>query len=175
MNRARKERYDPYGELIERFNRAGVDYVVVGMSGVNYYAESAMDAFGTQDYDLFLRPSVSNAAKAIKILRELGYETTTTEGAISEKSLKQLVFHKKTVLAVNPEGITFELLFAVSGFVFRQMAEDASIFRAGEVLIRVGRLQKLLASKKAANRPKDRLFLKRYEMILRKKDKEDTA
>ncbi len=164
----RKNIYDPYKELIERFNEAGVDYVVIGMSGINYYAESALDTFGTQNYDLFLRPAVANAAKALRIFHELGYETIMTEGPVSEKDLKRVVRQKKTVLAVNPEGITFELLFAVSGFVFQQLAGDASIFKAGGTLVRVGKLHKLLASKKAANRPKDRLFLKRYEMIMDK-------
>jgi hypothetical protein len=69
---------------------------------------------------------------------------------------------------VNPEDVAFELLFAVSGFAFDQMAVDASIFKAGEAVIRVAKLNKLLASKEAADRPKDRLFLKRYKMMLQK-------
>jgi len=164
---------DPHSALIDRFNKSGVDYVVVGMSAINYYASSAMETFGTRDYDLFLRPAAANIAEALKIFHELGYETATTEGLVSEKSLKQIVRQKKTVLAVNPDGVTFELLFAVSGFGFQRMAGDASMFRAGEVVIRVGKLHKLLASKKAAGRPKDRLFLKRYEMILKKKKQSD--
>ena len=164
----KKSLYDPYSELVECFNKAGVDYVVVGMSGINYYAQSALDAFGTQDYDLFLRPAVANAAKAFGVLKGLGYEMVAGEKRASEKNLKEILKEKRTILAVNPDGITFKLLFAVSGFFFKQLAGDAAIFRAGETLIRVGRLSKLLASKKAANRPKDRLFLKRYEMIISK-------
>lgn len=166
---AKKNAYDPYGELIERFNRDGVDYVVVGMSGINFYAESAVDSFGTQDYDLFLRPAVSNAVQAFRLLEELGYEMSANGKTVSEKDLKRMVKEKRTILAVNADGITFELLFAVSGFAFLQMAGDAAIFKAGDVLVRVGKLQKLLASKKAAGRPKDRMFLKRYELILKKK------
>lgn len=165
---AKKNLYDPYGELMDGLNRAGVDFVVVGMSGINYYAESAVDTFGTQDCDLFLKPALANAVKAFGVLTGLKYEMSAGGKAISEKDLKRMLEFKKTVLAVNPEGVTVELLFAVSGFVFRQMAEDASVFRAGETLIRVGKLHKLLASKKAAGRPKDKLFLKRYEMILKK-------
>ena len=33
--------YDPYADLIAGLNKAHVDYVVVGMSGINYYASSA--------------------------------------------------------------------------------------------------------------------------------------
>lgn len=157
---------DPWATLFERFNRMGVDYVVIGMSAINYYARSAMETFGTQDYDLFLRPVVSNAAKAMGILRGLGYELVVDGKKASESDIKGIVKEKRTILAVNPQGVTFELLFAVSGFAFGQMAGDASVFRTGETLIRVAKLNKLLASKEAAGRPKDRLFLKRYKWIL---------
>lgn len=166
---SRKNPYDPYGELIERLNRTHVDYVVVGMSGINYYATSAADTFGTQDYDIFLRPALENTQRAFRVLTDLGYEMAAEGKAVTFKDLKRILKEKRTVIAVNADGITFELLFALSGFVFRQIAGDAAIFRTGNVLIRVGKLHKLLASKKAANRPKDRLFLKRYEMILRPK------
>lgn len=165
---AKKNVYDPYSELIEQLNREGVDYVVVGMSGINYYAESALDTFGTQDYDLFLRPAVANAAKAFEVLRGLGYDMVADGKKASMKDVEKIVHKRRTVLAVNPEGVTFELLFAVSGFAYEQMAVDASIFKAGDAVIRVGKLNKLLASKEAADRPKDRLFLKRYKILLRK-------
>ena len=159
---------DPWAALFESFNRAGVDYVVVGMSAINYYARSAMETFGTQDFDLFLRPAMLNAAKALDILSGLGYELSANGKKVIRKDIKEIVRQKRTILAVNPEGVTFELLFAVSGFAFGQMVDDASIFRAGEALIRVAKLNKLLASKEAADRSKDRLFLKRYKMILKK-------
>ena len=166
------EHADPCAALIHCLNKAGVDYVVIGISGINYYATSATDSFGTQDYDLFLRPAISNAAKALTVFHELGYETFVADhGAVKEKDLKPILRKKRTVLAVNPDGVTFELLFAVSGFTFRQFASDVSIFKAGEVLIRVGKLHKLLASKQSAGRSKDKLFLKRYEMNLRERGK----
>lgn len=162
---------DPHEILIDRFNRTGVAYVVIGMSAINYYAPSASESFGTQDYDIFLRPSLSNVAKALRIFRELGYETMTTDGAIHDKDLGQLLRKKKTLFAIDPYRLKFDLVLAVSGFIFRQMADDASIFKAGETLIRVAKLNKLLASKEAAGRPKDRLFLKRYQMLLKKMPK----
>ena len=165
---AKKYIYDPYGDLIRQLNREGVDYVVVGMSGINYYSESALDTFGTQDYDLFLKPAVANAAKAFEVLSGSGYEMVADGKPVAKKDIERILKEKRTVLAVNPEGVTFELLFEVSGFVFEQMATDASIFKAGDALIRVARLSKLLASKEAAGRPKDKLFLKRYKLILKK-------
>lgn len=170
MKRKVERPYDPYAELLGRLNETSVDYVVIGMSGINYYAESALDTFGTQDYDLFLRPHLENAVRAFRVFAGLGYEMSTMQGRITEKDLKRILKEKRTVFAVNSEGVTFELLFAVSGFTFGQMGMDAAIFKAGDALVRVAKLSNLLASKKAANRPKDRLFLKRYEMILRQRN-----
>lgn len=158
---------DPYTQLIDGFNKASVDHVVIGMVGINYYARSAAESFLTKDFDLLLKPSFENLSKAVRVFHNLGYETMTTEGVVGEKELRAVLQKKKTLLAVDHYGVTFEVLFKVSGFSFRQMTEDAAVFRAGETLVRVGKLSKLLASKRAANRPKDRLFLKRYEILLK--------
>ncbi|OQA54844.1 MAG: hypothetical protein BWY42_01617 [Candidatus Omnitrophica bacterium ADurb.Bin277] len=171
MAKSKQQVYDPYADLIARLNGAGVDYVVIGMSGINYYASSARDTFGTQGLDLFLRPALANAVKTYKIFQGLGYEMSADGKAIKEGDLSEVLKRKRTVLAVNPDGIMFECLFAVSGFTYRQLAGDASVFKAGDVLIRVGKLHKLLASKRAAGRPKDKLFLKRYELLLKEIDK----
>lgn len=172
MAKRAKSFYNPYRDLIGLLNRAGVDYVVVGMSGINFYAQSAKESFATYDYDLFLKPVVANAAKALKVFRESGYEVVTKEGAVTDENLKKILSQKKTIIAADPYGSTFELLFAVSGFMFSQMADDATIFTVDGVPICVGKLHKLLASKKAAGRPKDKLFLKRYAMMLKEFDKE---
>ena len=165
--------YDPYADLIAGLNKAHVDYVVVGMSGINYYASSARDIFGTQDLDLFLRPTLANVVKTFRVFQSLGYEMSIEGRAVEEKDVREILRRKRTILAVNPDGITFKCWFSMSGFSFRQLAADASVFKAGDVLIRVGKLRKLLASKKAAGRPKDKLFLKRYEILLKEKMKND--
>lgn len=171
MAKSKRPVYDPYADLVAGLNKAGVDYVVIGMSGINYYASSARDTFGTQDLDLFLRPALANAVKTFRVFRDLGYEMSAEGKAIKERDLPDILRLKRTMVAVNPEGIMFECLFAVSGFTFRQLAGDASVFKAGDVLIRVGKLRKLLASKRAAGRPKDKLFLKRYELLLKETKK----
>lgn len=154
--------YDPYAELLGMFNKGHVKYVVIGMSGINYYAASAPEAFTTQDFDIFLKPTTENIKKALIVLKNLGFD-------LSADSVKDIVKSKKTVLAVNPYGITLELLLKVSGYTFDQMSKDAVIFSAQKVPVKVARLSKLLQSKKLAGRPKDRLFLKRYELLLKGK------
>lgn len=69
--------------------------------------------------------------------------------------------------------MVFELILAVSGYTFSQMEADAVTFTTNNIPIKVGTLHKLLMSKKNAGREKDKLFLKRFEILL--KDKEKTT
>jgi hypothetical protein len=160
---------DPYAEVIDKFNRSGVKYVIVGMSGINYYASGARDTFATQDFDIFVKPTIPNVRKALAVFRELGYILASKEKELKDDLIKKTVAEKDTISATDLYGIMFELILAVSGYRFDQMEKGSSVFIVEKVLVKVGALRKLLRSKKAAARDKDKLFLKRYEMLLKKK------
>jgi predicted nucleotidyltransferase len=164
---AKKKFYDPYAELIDRFNRKGVSYVVVGMSGINYYARDARGTFSTQDFDIFVNPTIPNIKKAVSILKELGYSVMVNGQEAQEERIKDAVRRKNTIIATDAYGVMFELILAVSGYTFNQMELDAVIFDVSSVPIKVARLNKLLMSKKAAARDKDKIFLKRFRALLK--------
>ncbi|MFH1790714.1 MAG: hypothetical protein ABH885_01865, partial [Candidatus Omnitrophota bacterium] len=130
-------------ELLDRFNLQGVRYVVVGMSGINYYASGADETFSTQDFDIFVKPTISNVEKAVSAFLELGYSLTVEERNLNGLSLKDVVKNKRTVLAADAYGIAFDMVLAVSGFTFAGMERDAKVFRVGKIPIKVGRLPKL--------------------------------
>ena len=162
--------YDPYTELLDLFNRNNVKYVVVGMSGINYYASGAKETFTTQDFDIFIKPTIANLKKSIAIFRKLDYSLVANEQKVDDSSINNVVRGKRTIISTNPYGITFELILAVSGYTFSQMERDAVVFEVEKVPIKVGRLTKLLTSKKIAGRKKDKFFLKRYEILLKEKE-----
>lgn len=164
-----KRFFDPYSKVLERFNRAKVRYVVVGMSGINYYASSAKEIFVTHDYDVFVKPVIENVKKAVSTLKALSYTVIVDGKELESSMIQRYIAARKTFLAVDPHGITIELILAVSGFVFNEMESDASIFELGKTPIRVAKLRKLLESKKIAGREKDKLFLKRYKILLTEK------
>lgn len=165
----RPKRYDPYKEALEQLNQFGVRYVVVGMSGINYYAKNPRETFGTLDYDIFLEPTISNVKKAIEALKPLRFTLGTSEGLFNVTNLRRIVRDQKTIIATTDEGIMIELLLKVSGYPFSELNKDAATFLIKDTPVRVGRLQKLLQSKRLANRPKDRQFLKRYRSLLEEK------
>lgn len=168
-----KKFFDPYAELLDRFNRNGVAYVVVGMTGINYYASEASEIFSTQDFDIFLKPTIANVEKALRVFRAMKYHCGAGNKDIKDIAVKDIVKNKNTITANDPYGITFELILAVSGYSFSQMHKDASVFSINNVPIKVGRLSKLLKSKKIAGRDKDKFFLQRYELMLKEKHKNE--
>ena len=157
---------DPYRAVIRQFNRAGIRYVVVGMAGINYYARGPSETFATLDYDILLEPTLRNVARAVGCLSRLGFALGTATGLFREEALRQLVRDQRTLVATTPDGLSVELLLKVSGYAFSELANDAATFTIRGVPARVGRLTKLLHSKKLAGRPKDLQFLRRYESLL---------
>lgn len=163
---SRREGQDPYRVAIQQFNRRGVRYVVVGMSGVNYYARRPSETFATLDYDVFLEPTLKNVGQAIRSLEALDFTIGTATGRLQAEQHAQIVRERRTLTATTPEGVAIELLLEVSGFSFSDLARDAATFTVRGVPVKVGRLTKLLRSKKLAGRPKDRAFLQRYQALL---------
>ena len=158
---------DPYRALVQQFNRRGVRYVVVGMAGINYYAATPAETFATMDYDLLLEPSLDNVEQAVHTLKGLGFTLGTSAGVLRGADLRRIVRGRTTLIATTPEGLMVELLLEVSGYSFADLARDAATVTVRGVPIKVGRLSKLLRSKKLAGRPKDRRFLQRYEALLK--------
>lgn len=158
---------DPYRAVIREFNRRGVRYVVVGMSGINYYATTPRDTFATLDYDVFLEPTIVNVRKALESFARLHFTVGTSRGELQPHGINTLVLKRTTLVATTPDGLMIDALLQVSGYTFGQLAEDARTVTIKGVPIKIGQLQKLLRSKHLAARPKDRQFLKRYELLLR--------
>lgn len=157
---------DPYVAVIDQFNKHGIHYVVIGLSGINYYAKNPADSFGTMDYDIFIEPTLKNVGRAIQTVKKMSFDVGTKSGAYQDENLKQIVKNTVTVIATTSDGIMIELLLSVSGYVFLDLAKDAVTFTVQGIPVRVGRLKKLLESKRIADRPKDRQFLKRYRSLL---------
>ncbi|MDH5566722.1 MAG: hypothetical protein OEY15_08665, partial [Myxococcales bacterium] len=67
-------------ELVRGFVRAlsalveaGVEFVVVGVGGINFYARTPSDAVATLDLDALLAPTIENLERALSVLSALGY------------------------------------------------------------------------------------------------------
>jgi hypothetical protein len=130
-------------ELIEIFERLGVEYMLVGGFAVNYYGYVRT----TQDIDILLNPSLENSHKVMAALGEFGFgeagiprECFTSEGTAvhlgEEPNRIDLLTHLK--------GVSNE-----DAFANRRRAEyegvSFSIISFGD----------LLACKQSSDRPRD--------------------
>jgi hypothetical protein len=166
---------NPYHEVLRELTRAGVDFVVIGLSGINYFAKDARKILSTADYDVFLEPTPENVARAWRAFRKSGFTVAVRKGdrmralgRLTTKMRDQVVENRQTLVALGPYQLIVESLLAVSGFTFKEMSQRAVWMKARELdfRFRVGHLADLLESKRVANREKDRLFLARYKRLL---------
>ena len=55
---------DAFERLLDSLSRRRVRFVIIGLSGANYYARSGGSLFATQDRDLLLKPDPANVLEA---------------------------------------------------------------------------------------------------------------
>ncbi len=160
---------DPYLKVISEFNKNNIKYIVIGVSGINYYAKNAREIIMTGDYDIFLKPDTDNVLRAIKIMEKLEYVITAANKKIKSndvKEIEKIVRKRKTLSCENYYHNLVDFCLDVSGYTFDDLEKNVRIFKAGKEKIKVAALKYLLRMKEIANRPKDRLFLQKYEEIL---------
>ena len=149
--------------------RARVEFILVGVGGINFYAADASQSVETRDLDALLPPRVDVLRAALAALA--GASFTFRAGRepfldiADEAVLRTLLARGATVTALDETGAQLDLM--TSGLDFDDLAADAVTFRLDETEVRVGRLEKLLRAKERAGRPKDVEFLRLYAARLR--------
>jgi len=135
--------------LAEVFNRWGVEYLFIGKSGAVFYGYPDT----TQDADIFPAKTPENGRKLAAALRELGYELTLD----NENEL----IAGKDFVQLRSGPFDLDLVFAPDGIETFIAAKARSIIIDNR--FPVASLDDIIASKRAANRQKDRESLPRLE------------
>src|SRR5262245_20210277 len=114
---------NPYHQVLRELNRAGVEYVVIGVSGINYFAKDARQILSTADYDVFLEPTSQNIARAWKALHKSGFAVAVRKGdrlralhRLSTRVRDELARKRQTLVGLGPYQLIVEALLSVSGF-----------------------------------------------------------
>jgi predicted nucleotidyltransferase len=156
-----------YSRALAALARGGVRFVLVGVGGINFYAKSGSQAFMTLDVDALLAPTVENVSRAFDVLAELGFGFEAGGEPFvdlrDDLVIRRILERGACVAARHAEGVQIDLMTSIAGFDFASLSEDATTFEVAGTPVRVGRLEKLLASKEASGRPKDRAFLEAFE------------
>jgi predicted nucleotidyltransferase len=158
-------------ELVAALNQGGVRCVVIGVSGANYWARSGHTVFTTKDFDLFLPPDPDNAVKAWQAAESCRLDLYCGEEPLDRPRdlflAERIVESRALVRATDGHGFDVDFSLVMGDFDFETIFARQRTFLVEGVPIRVARLSDIVASKAAAGREKDRLFLASYAEALR--------
>jgi len=150
-------------QLTAALNSAGVRYVVIGVSGANYWARSGHTIFSTQDFDIFLPPDPANTLRAWQAAERAGLELYSGDEPLDRPRdldlASRVVDGRALVRASDGRGFDADLTLVMAGFEVDPVFSRRRSFRVGTVSIPVARLSDIVSSKAATGREKDRLFL----------------
>jgi hypothetical protein len=147
-----------------------VRFVVIGVWGANYHAHSAGVIFTTEDRDLFLPPDPRNALRAWKACQAEGLELWCGDeplGKPLDAVLATGVVSRRALVRAKGNDLLVDLTLVMAGFEFDDVWAKRRTFKVQGIDVPVAALSDIVASKAAAGRPKDQLFLATHEDALR--------
>ena len=148
-----------------------VRFVAIGAWGANHYAEGAAELFATRDKDLFLPPEPDNLRRAWEACEGAGFEILAGQEPLDrprDLQLARAVVEQRALTRANDrKGLIVDLTLVMAGFDFEAVWKERRTFLVDGVEVPVARLAHIVASKAAAGRPKDLLFLEAHRALLR--------
>ena len=148
-----------------------VRYVLIGVWGANLHAHRAGVVFTTQDHDLFLPADATNLVAAWRACEACGLRLSSAGEPLDEPRdlflAERVVGQRALVHATDEEDLQVDLTFVMAGFEFDDVWAQRTTYALSGVEIPVARLKHIVASKAAAGRDKDRLFLATHDEALR--------
>jgi hypothetical protein len=132
-----------FRDLLSTFNAHGVDYLVVGAHALAAHGHVR----ATNDLDVWVRPSSTNAPKVIEALRAFGAPLLD----LAEKDLAQ----PGVIFQIGVPPVRVDVITVVDGVAFDEAwSERMSTAYAG-VPTSVLSLRHLILNKEASGRPQD--------------------
>lgn len=149
---------------------AKIDFIVVGMFGVNLQAQTPGESFETNDLDVLLRADIPTLKSALAVLSKTGF-TFASGGEpfidlADDQALAAVLRSQTTLRGLFDEVNVLDLMLEVTGWSHDEVASDAVVFRAYGHEVRVAALERLIESKRRAGRPKDLAFLAHYAAVM---------
>ena len=137
-----------FEELLGLFRKNKVKYCIVGAYALALYAKPRY----TKDMDILVEPTLENGEKIIHALSDFGFGDIglTAEDFTEEKEFIQL----------GQAPIRIDLITSLEGVSFKEIWENRREEYYGKEKVFVIGLKELIKTKKASNRPQDKLDLK---------------
>ena len=162
---------DAFERLVRSLLRRAVRFVVIGLSGANYYARSARTLFLTQDRDLLLPPDPDNALAAWRACEALELDLFCGAEPLDRPRdhhlAERVIANRALVRATDGTGLDVDFTLVMAGFEFETVWSERRVFRVDRLDIPVARLAHIVESKRRAGREKDRLFFASHAEAIR--------
>jgi len=162
---------EPFARLGAALNEAGVRFVTIGVAGANLWARSGHTIFTTRDYDLFLPPDPEDALRAWQAADAVGLDLFCGDDPLDRPRdhflAERIVERRSLVRATDGAGFDVDFALVMAGFAFEEVFARRRTFEVEGVPIGVALLRDIVASKAAAGREKDRLFLAAHAEALK--------
>ena len=159
-----------YVEVLGRLADARVRFLVIGVTGVNFYVTQKHVPFNTGDCDIFLPPDPENLVACWQVMESQRFELTSfgepLEIPLDLWLAERVVERRAVIQAVGPGDVRFDLTLMMKGCSFEDLWRSRRTFTVEGQKIPVAPLSRIVESKKAAGRDKDVLFFVSHEEIL---------
>ena len=131
-------------ELLLLFEKHEVQYALVGGFAVNFYGYVRT----TQDIDILVLPSESNACKVMACIKEFGF---------GDAGIPQELFEKEgSAIHLGSEPNRIDLLTRLKGPPNAQILSNSRRAEIDDITVNVISLRDLIESKKSSDRPRDK-------------------
>jgi hypothetical protein len=140
-----------FAQALSALREADVDFVPVGVAGIDFYGRTPGQVFATLDLHRLLPPGVENLSTSPGILLALGcvFEAEGEPFLNLEDTdiLARVVANGACLSAIHAEEGHIDLMTSLAGFTDADLNDDATAFRVARVEVRAGQLEKLIRSK----------------------------
>lgn len=161
---------DPYLEACSRLEQAGIRYMIVGVFGINFYAQQMGHIITTADCDILIPAEIFFFQKALDALTSLGFVLEAGGEPLLDldQALAEHILRARAVVVAERVDARIDLCTQIAGTDFRKLWRRHRQFLVEGIEIRVGPVRGLVESKRSADRPKDRLFFEQHKEIIEK-------
>lgn len=155
----------PHLAFLAALAKEKVDYLLIGMMGLNHYADRAGAVYHTEDVDVLIGPNPAALRRACAALARIGYELESNGeplGPVDAVLARRIVEHRAVITGRHEHGLGVDLVLEARPFTFAGWRKSARTFRVDSIQVVCASLEMILKAKEDAGRPKDKAFLKIY-------------
>jgi len=138
-----------YEDLFRVLNAHKIKYLVVGAHAVVFYTVPRF----TKDLDVWIPPALNDATQIYEALKAFG-------APLRDLTVEDFQ-NTSTLLQIGVAPVRIDIMLAVPGISWEQAWKHRRRSRYGKTPIHILGFSELVQAKKAANRPQDRLDLKK--------------